>query len=161
MLREPFFELECGGLFDRSFWVPSLFRFYSSYIDRIEETKESITTDVAVISNAGGRAIADVLRSVLVLNDFVGEVTIFVVHYTSNSAMRSILFLLPFSLRRYQHINISAESIYFTKSRVAHSQTDCGLSHTTDDIFKPKPKERAGLEKEQEVDAMVFRTIKE
>lgn len=65
----------------------------------------------------------------------------------------------PATMRCYpraprQSVSIEPEA---DRSRVSH--TDCGLSHTTDDALKTKLKERAGPEREQEVDAMVFGTI--
>ena len=38
---------------------------------------------------------------------------------------------------------------------------DCGLAQITDDAIRMKLKERAGPEKEEEVDAMQFMAIKE
>ena len=42
-----------------------------------------------------------------------------------------------------------------------HVRTDCGLAQITDDAIRMKLKERAGPEKEEEVDAMQFMAIKE
>lgn len=74
---------------------------------------------------------------------------------------RPYIFFHPSPLRSYLHSYTPGRKYLSHKklTRVAYSNTDCGLSHATEDGLKMKLKERAGPEKAAEVDAMVFGTI--
>lgn len=142
MLREAFFGLKYGGLFNLTFLpiVISIRRF---------KTPTDTATEAAVISNAGGRVTADALQSNMVLDSFVGVGTVIVVHHTGEFNP-----ILPSSLTEV--------SLAQTLTGAALLSTrDCGMSHTTDEMLKQKLKERTGPEHEKEVDAMEFRTIGE
>ena len=89
------------------------------------------------------------------LDSLAGVGTVVVVHHTGNGKPTHIVqSSLPTS------IFVLAGGIAEKLNRVAR-RIDCGLSHTTDDEVRMKLKERAGPEKENEVDAMEFMAIKE
>ena len=89
------------------------------------------------------------------LNSLAGVGTVVVVHHTGNGKPTHTV---PSSLPTSTFV--PAGGIAEKLNRVAR-RIDCGLTHTTDDDIRMKLKERAGPEKEREVDAMEFMAFKE
>ena len=78
VLREAFFGLKYGGLFNL-FFLPLQNIVISIIGVRIPA---DTATEAAVVSNAGGRITADALQNIMVLDSFVGVGTVIVVHHT-------------------------------------------------------------------------------
>ena len=94
------------------------------------------------------------------LDSLAGVGTVIVVHHTGN-ATRFLKTRTYMQLCVHQSHHTLCNDMTADQYFVRMCRTDCGLGHVTDDELKLKLKERAGPEKENEVDAMKFGAITE